>query len=271
MHSKKRAVDLVVISDVHLGTYGCHAKELNKYLKSIKPTKLIINGDFIDFWQFSKWYWPDSHSKVLKRILKLLTDGTEIYYLTGNHDEKLRKFTDMHLGNFHLLDKLVLDLNGHKAWFFHGDVFDITMRNSKSLVKLGAWSYDTLIILNRVVNYISEKLGRGKISLSKKIKNGVKSAVSYIGNFEDTVMSIADEKGYDFVLCGHIHQPVIKKYKNLLYLNSGDWIENLTALEWHCNEWNIYKYEEPTTEQNEVEDLETNLPDIETILQMVMN
>src|ERR1700744_3518087 len=233
----KREVDIVVISDVHLGTYGCHAKELLKYLKSIKPKMLILNGDIIDIWQFSKSYWPETHMKVVRRILKFVTEGIPVYYLTGNHDEMLRKFADFNLGSFQLMNKIVLNVDGKKAWIFHGDVFDVTMQYSKWLAKLGAVGYDMLIYINSFINYISKKMGKGKISLSKKIKNSVKSAVKYINSFEETAAEIAIEKGYDYVVCGHIHQPcdrIIENAKGKVnYLNSGDWIENLTALEYY--------------------------------------
>ncbi|MCA1803036.1 MAG: UDP-2,3-diacylglucosamine diphosphatase [Rhodothermaceae bacterium] len=244
----KRPVDLVVISDVHLGTYGCHAAELNRYLKSIKPGILILNGDIMDMWQFKKYYWPDSHMKVLKTITSLLSKGTVIYYLTGNHDENLRKFSDFKLGNFHLRDKLLIELNGKTAWFFHGDVFDVTMRYSKTVAKLGGFGYDLLILLNRLVNFISCKLGRGKMSFSKSIKDGVKSAVKFIDDFENTATDLAIDNGYEYVVCGHIHRPVIKRSVNgtgsVTYLNSGDWVENLTSLEYHNDEWVLYRYDE---------------------------
>jgi UDP-2,3-diacylglucosamine pyrophosphatase LpxH len=240
----KREVDLVVISDVHLGTYGCHAEELLRYLKSLKPQKLILNGDIIDIWQFSKHYWPEAHMKVIKQIVSMMSKGVEVYYLTGNHDEMLRKFSDFSIGTFSLMDKLVLELDGKKAWFFHGDVFDVTMQHSKWLGGLG---YDLLIVLNRAANYISEKiLHKGKISLSKKIKNSVKSAVSFISNFENTASEIAIENKYHYVVCGHIHQPEIKKIETekgtVTYLNSGDWVENLTSLEYHEKVWKLYTY-----------------------------
>lgn len=114
----KRNIDVVVISDVHLGTYGCHAKELLKYLKSIKPKTLILNGDIIDIWQFSKSYWPESHMKVIRKLMKFVSEGVQVHYLTGNHDEMLRKFDGMEMGTFHLQNKLILELDGKKAWFF---------------------------------------------------------------------------------------------------------------------------------------------------------
>jgi UDP-2,3-diacylglucosamine pyrophosphatase LpxH len=240
--------ELPYIDDVHLGTYGCHAKELLRYLKSIKPGTLVLNGDIIDIWQFSKRYWPKSHMQVVKHIMGLITKGTRVYYITGNHDEMLRRFVGFRLSGFTISNKVLLELDGKKAWIFHGDVFDVTMKHSRWLVKLGSISYDTLILVNKAVNFISEKMGRGKISLSKKVKNSVKTAVKYINSFEDVCAGIAVDNGYDYVLCGHIHQPqmrvVAAKGGSTMYLNSGDWIENLTALEYHEGNWRIYNYQD---------------------------
>jgi len=243
----KREVDLVVLSDVHLGTYGCHAKELLRYLKSIKPKKLILNGDIIDIWQFSKRYWPESHMKIVRKILKFVAEGVPVTYLTGNHDEMLRKFADFQLGSLTITNKLSLRLGKKRAWVFHGDIFDVTMQHSKWLARLGAIGYDTLILLNSLVNWILMKLGREKMSLSKKIKNSIKNAVKFINDFEVTAATLAIEKGYQYVICGHIHQPEIRQIETekgtVTYLNSGDWIENLTALEYHQGNWQIYRYQ----------------------------
>lgn len=245
---KKRKVEVVVISDVHLGTYGCHAGELLSYLKSVQPETLILNGDIIDIWQFNKRYWPESHMQVIKCITGFLAQGVKIYYVTGNHDEMLRKFVGFEMGSLQIVNKVVLDLDGKKTWIFHGDVFDITMQNSKWLAKLGAKGYDSLILINKMFNYLSEKMGRGKLSLSKKIKNSVKSAVKFINDFEQTAAEIAISNGYQYVICGHIHQPEIRKIKGkegeVTYLNSGDWIENLTALEYNNGSWDLYHFYE---------------------------
>lgn len=245
---RMRNLDIVVISDVHLGTYGCQAEELLNYLRSINPKTIILNGDIVDIWQFNKRYWPKSHNAVIQHLMMWLNEGKEIFYLTGNHDEMLRKFVGVEFNNFKLLNKIVLPLdNGEKAWIFHGDVFDVTMKYSKWLAKLGGKGYDLLIMLNSVINFFSVKLGRGKISLSKKIKNSVKSAVKYINNFEQTAADIAIDKGYDYVICGHIHQPEMRKIRNnhgeVKYLNSGDWVENLTSLEYYKGKWDIFHYE----------------------------
>lgn len=244
--NKKRKLDYVVISDVHLGTYGCKAAELLNYLKSIDPKVLILNGDIIDIWQFNKRYFPKSHMNVIKHITGLLSKGTEVYYITGNHDEMLRKFKGFQLGNFKILNKLVLDIDDKKTWVFHGDVFDVTMKHSKWLAKLGGKGYDLLILINTFINWISRLLGYGKLSLSKKIKNSVKSAVKFINHFEETASDIAIDNNYDYVVCGHIHQPEIREIENAkgktTYLNSGDWIENLTALEYKKKQWTLYEY-----------------------------
>jgi len=243
----RREIDVLVLSDIHLGTYGCHAKELVSYLKTIKPKVIILNGDIIDIWQFSKNYFPKSHLKVVKQIIGFASKGIPVHYITGNHDELLRRFVGFNLGNLFIENKIILELDGKKAWVFHGDVFDVTMQHAKWLTKLGAIGYDTLILLNRFANFILEKTGREKISLSKKIKNSVKKAVKFINDFEQICADIAIAKKYDYVVCGHIHHPEIKTISNndgsVVYLNSGDWIENLTALEYHEGKWSIYKHE----------------------------
>ncbi|MGC1243701.1 MAG: UDP-2,3-diacylglucosamine diphosphatase [Chryseosolibacter sp.] len=253
MGKKKRDVELVVLSDIHLGTYGCHADELLRYLKSIRPRKIILNGDIIDMWQFSKRYWPKSHMQVIKHFTSLLTKNTRIIYLPGNHDEMLRKFAGFRLGSFTIDNKVLIGLNGKKAWIFHGDVFDVTMQHSKWIARLGAIGYDILILINRMVNWFLERFGRGKISLSRRVKDSVKSAIKFINNFEKTAADIAISNAYDFVICGHIHQPEIRKIitekGQTLYLNSGDWVENLTALEFDGRDWSIYRYHEDKAAQ----------------------
>ncbi|WP_207492599.1 UDP-2,3-diacylglucosamine diphosphatase [Aridibaculum aurantiacum] len=268
MTKHKRHVDVLVISDVHLGTYGCRAKELLHYLKSIKPKTVVLNGDIIDIWQFSKSYWPKSHMKVVKHIMGWVSKGVKTYYVTGNHDEMLRRFVGMKFGSFRIVNKVVLPLPGDKhAWIFHGDVFDVTMQHSKWLAKLGAVGYDTLIIINSIANFISEKVFRkGKLSLSKKIKNSVKSAVKFINDFEQTAADIGISNGYDYVVCGHIHHAEMRTISNangsITYLNSGDWIENLSALEYTNGQWDIYRFDEAQhidmIMQQEKEDEEPN-------------
>ncbi len=273
--TKRRKLDILVLSDIHLGTYGCHAKELLHYLKTVKPKTVILNGDIIDIWQFSKRYWPKSHMRVIKHLLGWMSKGVKIYYITGNHDEMLRKFVGFKMGSLKIVNKVILDLeDGKKAWFFHGDVFDVTMQHSKWLAKLGAIGYDTLIVINRFANFISEKIfKKGKLSLSKKIKNSVKSAVKFINSFEQTAADIAISNHYDYVVCGHIHQPEMREIENehgkVMYLNSGDWIENLTALEYREGKWEIYRFDEKAFKNELLNEAEEELNNTQLFDNMV--
>lgn len=255
---KKRLLDLVVLSDLHLGTFGCHAKELFSYLKSIKPRVLILNGDIVDMWNFRKRYFPKSHLKVLKRIITLAQQGTEVVYITGNHDEMLRRFADMDLGLLKLRNAYSAELGGERVWFFHGDVFDASIQNAKWLAKLGGWSYDALIWLNRWVNLALERMGREKFSLSKKVKDSVKKAVAFVADFELAAAEWALARDYQRVVCGHIHQPQMRtittKNGSIFYMNSGDWVENCTALEFHNNVWSLYTHAEVSAPREEADE-----------------
>ena len=266
--TKRRRVEVAVISDVHLGTYGCHATELLRYLKSIKPKVLVLNGDIVDIWQFSKNYWPAAHMRVVRHLAGLAAKGTRIHYLTGNHDELLRKFAGTRFGAFSIANKLVLNLPHGKTWLFHGDVFDVTMRHSRWLAKLGAEGYDLLILLNRFVNWGLQKLGRPRVALSKVVKDRVKSAVNLVSDFEQTAATIAADQSYRYVACGHIHCPEIRPISTtkgeVVYLNSGDWVENLTALEYTTEAgWTLYRYaddvrmQQPATDEAEADEADT--------------
>ena len=157
----RRPLDVAVISDVHLGTYGCKARELVNYLGSIAPNILILNGDIIDGWQFSKRYFPKQHMQVIREIMQFITSGTRVFYITGNHDEMLRRYTDIQMGNFTLTDKLVLEIDHKMTWIFHGDVFDNTTKGSaKIIAKLGSNGYGMLILFNRFINFILKSFGR---------------------------------------------------------------------------------------------------------------
>jgi UDP-2,3-diacylglucosamine pyrophosphatase LpxH len=209
--------------------------------------------------------------QVIREILKLMEAGTMVYYITGNHDEALRKYSGTRLGNLLLDDKLVLDLDGKKTWIFHGDVFDSTTKGSaKIIAKLGGQGYDFLIWMNHWLNKILTFFGRDKMSFSKKIKNSVKKAVAWIGDFEQTAGELAIEKGFDYVICGHIHQPQQRTITNekgsVVYLNSGDWIENLTSLEYDKGEWNIHQFETLKSQINYNKDYQRTpkVPDVIT-------
>lgn len=243
---QSRKVEMVVISDVHLGTFGAQAKKLLDYLRSITPETIVLNGDFIDFWQFSRYYWPDSHMQVLEKIRDYIEEGVIVYYLTGNHDEVLRRFNLSKLLRFQLLDELELEIDGKRAWFIHGDIYDFTMK-SRFVTKLGAFSYGGVVLLNKGINSLIRPLAGREIRLSKALKRWVKRKVRSVEDFQQKAIDTALSEKYDYLVCGHNHLPEIKKIENgersLLYLNSGDWIENLSALEYNQGKWSLYLHE----------------------------
>jgi UDP-2,3-diacylglucosamine pyrophosphatase LpxH len=242
----KRKLEIAVISDVHLGTNECHAKKLLNYLNNIEPKKLILNGDIIDVWQFSEHYFPKHHLKIIKKIMDMAANGVEVIYITGNHDELLRKFSGTTIGNISIVDKKVLTIDGKEAWFFHGDVFDMSSKNAKWLARLGSYGYKALLLLNKWYNLLLEKLGKEKYSKSKRIRNSKSNSAKVINAFEKVVSNLAIENGYDYVICGHIHHPKMEiketKKGQTLYLNSGDWTEHFTALEYQFKRWKLYHY-----------------------------
>ncbi len=255
---EKRPVDVAVISDAHLGTYGCQAKKLTAYLKSISPSILILNGDIIDGWQFSKSYFPASHMNVIREIINCISSGTRVFYITGNHDEALRRYSDLRMGNFMLTDKLVLEIDHKMTWIFHGDVFDNTTRGgARFWAKLGSSGYGLLILTNRLINSVLKLLGRERISLSKRVMEGVNKAVARVNDFEAIAAELAIEKKYDYVICGHVHKPqkreVTNEHGSVTYLNSGDWVEHCTALEYYKKEWKIFEYDEAAFPEVKVE------------------
>lgn len=265
MHAmKKRPIDILVLSDLHLGSYGCRATELLAYLRSVQPQRVVLNGDIIDIWAFKKSYFPKEHMRVVKKLLKW-SASIPVYYVTGNHDEALRRYSPARLGDLHLVDKLVLDVDGKSHWFFHGDIFDATMKNAKWLAKMGGVGYDLLIRINHWVNLTLVFFGRPRMSFSKKVKDGVKRAVNFISDFEQTMADIALHEGHHAVVCGHIHQPAMRTIRThdgrIEYLNSGDWIENLSALEYAHGRWSLYMYDADalTGETPEEEETHTTL------------
>ena len=242
----KRNLDILVISDLHLGTYGSEADEVLAYLDTIDADKIVINGDFVDIMLFNKRFWPSSHMKVVKYFLDLISQGKEIYYVTGNHDELMRKFLNFKIQNFKIVNQVVLDTNDGKVWMFHGDVFDFSIQTGW-LTKLAGFLYDYMIMFNSWINKkIMRPLGRKRLNFSKSIKANVKTAVQYFANFEMKAAKIAQKNGYKYVVCGHIHTPKIESFningEEIIYMNSGDWLESLSSLEYVDNKWSIYMH-----------------------------
>ncbi len=249
MSVEKRKIEICIISDIHLGTRACHAAELNKYLRSIEPTILIINGDWLDIWNFNAGYFPQEHIENVFLVLDMARQGIPVYYVTGNHDDHMRNFSGYRFDTLQLRDEIVLEIDGKKLWIFHGDKYDLSVGGSaRWLAKLGGRYYDHIFTLNRYINNIRLKYGKDKILISKYIKDKVKSIVkSKIQDFEDVAIEIGIENGYDYIVCGHIHKPQIREVKTdlgkAIYLNSGDWVENLTALEYANGNWEIFYYQ----------------------------
>ena len=240
----KRNLDILVISDLHLGTYGSEADEVLAYLDTINADKIVINGDFVDIMLFNKRFWPSSHMKVIKYFLDLISQGKEIYYVTGNHDELMRKFLNFKIQNFKIVNQIVLDTDEGKVWIFHGDVFDFSIQ-TQWLTKLAGFLYDYMMIFNSWINKkIMRPLGQKRLNFSKTIKSNVKTAVQYFANFEMKAAEVAQKNGYKYVVCGHIHTPKIESFningEQVIYMNSGDWLESLSSLEYVDNKWSIY-------------------------------
>ena len=242
----KRNIDILVISDLHLGTYGSEADEVLAYLETIEAKKIVINGDFIDILLFNKKFWPTSHMKVLKYFLDLISKGKEIHYVVGNHDELLRKFLNYKIHNFQIVNQVVLNTDEGKVWIFHGDVFDFSIQ-TQWITKFAGFIYDYMIMFNSWINKnIMKPLGGKRLNFSKTIKANVKTAVQYFSNFERVAAETAHRNGYQYVVCGHIHTPKIQTFDvegdEIIYMNSGDWLESLSSLEYVNNKWSIYNH-----------------------------
>jgi len=240
---RKRKLEIAVISDVHLGTHGCYADNLLAYLSSISPKTLILNGDILDTWDFKKSYFPPSHLNVIKKFISMASEGTVVYYLTGNHDNIPSSLRRTAFKNIIFCKRLVLNLNGKKTWFIHGAIFDITLVDAKWIAKLGTLGFALLLRVNKLVYRMLKRKKRDNYFLSGRIK-GNKTWSKYISDFEHTVTDLAADNGYDCVVCGHINEPK-KEYRetpqgNILYLNSGDWVKNRTALEYSFKRWKLY-------------------------------
>ncbi|MDI3521263.1 MAG: hypothetical protein PWQ17_2118 [Anaerophaga sp.] len=268
----KRPLKAVVVSDVHLGTFNSKANELYSYLKTIQPEILVLNGDIIDVWRFSRRYFPTSHIRVIRYFFKMAEKGTKIIFIPGNHDEVGRRFTGIDFGHFQIDNKIVLNIEGTLTWIFHGDVFDVVMHHSKWLAKMGSAGYGILAGINKLVNSFLVFFGGSPISLAGKIKDKVKGGKKdTVSNFESMVSRLGIRKGYHYVICGHIHRPAKKRIKSpagaITYLNSGDWVDNMTALEfengdWHLKYWDSQKDDSVEESEEEEEILSETLEDI---------
>ena len=225
----------VFISDVHLGTKASQAEALLDFMKTFECEKLYLVGDIIDCWAMSKsMYWHQSHNDVVQKILRRGRKGTDIIYVSGNHDEILRGFGDQFFGNIHILERFVhITVDGKPILVIHGDQFDAVIKNAKWLAHLGSWAYDFAMALNTMVTKVRNWFGLPYWSLSAWAKYKVKEAVNFIGNYEETLASFAKTQEVTGVVCGHIHHANIGEFNGIKYYNCGDWVESCTAIVEH--------------------------------------
>ncbi|MGA0953838.1 MAG: UDP-2,3-diacylglucosamine diphosphatase [Burkholderiaceae bacterium] len=220
------------ISDIHLGTSGCKADFLLDFLRVNESDQLYLVGDIVDGWQLKRgWYWKQSHNDVVQKILRKARKGTKVTYIVGNHDEALREFLGMRFGEILIENEAVHELrDGRRLWVTHGDLFDGVIQYAKWLAYLGDTAYTLALKVNDHFNYLRHKMGMSYWSLSQYLKHRVKNAVSFITAFEEALTTEARRRGYDGVVCGHIHRPEIREIDGTLYCNDGDWVESLSAL-----------------------------------------
>jgi UDP-2,3-diacylglucosamine pyrophosphatase LpxH len=232
---RRHSFRTIFISDVHLGTKATQADQLLDFLRLHDAETLYLVGDIIDGWALKGgWHWPQSHNDVAQKILRKARKGTKVIYLPGNHDEFLREYYGTHFGGIEVQETAIhVAADGKRYLVLHGDAFDFVIRNAKWLAHLGDAAYDLAIVLNRIATAIRRRMGLPYWSLSAWAKLKVKNAVNVISAFEEALVKEARRLDVDGVICGHIHHAVIRDIDGIRYLNSGDWVESLTAIGEH--------------------------------------
>ncbi len=245
--ASRRKLELVLLSDVHLGSRAARAAELLNYLGSIAPETLVINGDLLELNRFGKRGLPEDHLDVVRELLELSSAGTRIYYLIGNAEAQLRRFSGLVLGNLHLREELELRVGGERYWMFHGDRFDPVIRLGPALANLGGPLYKLLVRLDGWTGRLRRGLGLGQFSLADLLRRSGAYENRYRELFETSAIELAAHRGFAYVVCGHSHRPAIRteavKGKSVTYLNAGDWVEHLTALEYRYGRWHFHQYD----------------------------
>jgi len=229
---RQSRVRTIWISDSHLGFPGTNAEALLDFLCGLRCQQLYLVGDIIDFWALKrKRYWPQSHNNLMRTVLGMAKHGTDVVYIPGNHDDAIRQYDGLALGNIRIADRLIHETaDGRRFLILHGDQFDAALISSPLLGLLGSRAYAALLNLNRLVNWVRACFGLGYWSLAGEAKQRVKKAARYIANFERVVGYEARREGVDGLICGHIHRADLRSLDGALYINCGDWVESLTAL-----------------------------------------
>ena len=222
----------IFISDIHLGTRGCKADRLIDFLGRHRCDELYLVGDVIDGWQLrSALYWPPSHNTVVRMVLERAERGTKVVYVTGNHDDLLRPYTDFRFGDVDVVDQAdYVGADGRRLVVIHGDQFDVVANHQRWLAVLGDFGYRALLRMNGAVNWVRRCFGRGEWSLSAWAKNSVKRVVNSLGGYEKTIARFCREGGYQGIVCGHIHRAAVREFADVRYINCGDWVESCTAI-----------------------------------------
>ncbi len=244
-----RAVRAIFLSDIHLGTPGCKASHLIDFLRHHRTDHLYLIGDVIDGWALRRrFFWPQTHNDVVQKILRFARKGTRVTYVPGNHDEVGRQFAGLNFGEIAIRAEATHTLlDGRSLWVVHGDFADGVIQHARWLAKVGDRLYDLILWLNRHFNTLRTWLGRDYWSLSQWLKHKTKNAVSFITDFEHVLLREARRRGFDGVVCGHIHKAEIREIDGLVYCNDGDWVESLTALvetldgRLEIVEWNVIR------------------------------
>ncbi|HSK39405.1 MAG TPA: UDP-2,3-diacylglucosamine diphosphatase [Arenibaculum sp.] len=232
----KRRYRTVFLSDLHLGTRGCRSEFLVDFLNRMECERLYLVGDIVDGWRLRKaWYWDAQQDEVIRLLLKAARNGTEVTYIPGNHDDRVRDFCGVHFGGVRVArDAVHKAADGRRYLITHGDEFDGVVQHARWLAFLGDWAYRTLLALNTGLNRLRRRFGFGYWSFSAFVKVKVKKALQFIENFEQAVADEARRRGVDGVICGHIHKAEIRDIDGITYINDGDWVESCTAaVEWH--------------------------------------
>jgi UDP-2,3-diacylglucosamine pyrophosphatase LpxH len=222
----------VFLSDIHLGSRDCRARELLEFLASVEVDYLFLVGDVVDLWSLRKsFYWPQEHNEVLRTVLDMAREGTEVTYIPGNHDEELREFCGSVFGNLRIRRRDVhVTADGREFLVLHGDEFDTVVKCSRWLARCGAFAYDLTMHVNRFMNAGRSLFGLNYWSLAGYLKLRLPNAVRYVEAFEHAAAQAASQRGLDGIVCGHIHRAGIREIDSVLYCNDGDWVESCTAL-----------------------------------------
>ncbi|MCB1443258.1 MAG: UDP-2,3-diacylglucosamine diphosphatase [Methyloceanibacter sp.] len=262
MSAEMQRYRALFISDIHLGTKACQAEAFLDFLKTHRAPRIYLVGDIVDFWRIRRGvYWPQSHNDVFQKLLRQVRKGVELIYIPGNHDEAMREYCGSRFGGIAIERQTVhIGADGRRYLIMHGDEFDVVVRYAKWLAFLGDWGYVTALWFNTHLNVVRRRFGMPYWSLSAYLKHKVKRAVNYIGEFEHALAQEARRNGAQGVICGHIHHAAMRHVEDVVYINTGDWVESCTAVveteegDFQIIRWNPHTgVRQPETSSKELE------------------